>query len=290
MSKEFWIVLAAGVVACLAFGGFGHVIYWVLACAAYHLFTKKPLLGVLSFAALAAIAFVPALLDDMIYEKQLANKRGIEVRTDPIDLRGKTVVFSDEAYHTKAGCRDLCEMIVKYGGAKQVLFGVDRSVVGYSSDRPLNFKERELYAYPDNPQGAFPITSEPMRVTPERIDYVVFRFAHSKPVMDQWRKDIGLYGMEKPSLFTDVIVVETEDGATAQAFDGKILLSLLKMNRSAATTPYFPFIGDGKQKFGHQYVGGDLRNAQLNEVEALDFLCGPASREGAQTCRRSLDR
>ncbi|MEJ6388370.1 hypothetical protein [Gymnodinialimonas ulvae] len=278
-----------GSVGIALFAGLVFGLLFFLLFAAWIVAKWKAWAGI-ALAGIVLVAFFgPAVVDQTVFDRQLAEIRAQDVTTDPLDLTGRTVLFVGMSgrYHP-VECSDLCRNIAAFGGAQAVYFGFDRSLDLRVSGPPLNLLDREIRQFTGPPQD-WPVEGAPIeRVTPERIDYVVFEGNfRSAALQDEMHPEVSSYGGLFPfdTIFGEYAIYAVDDPTAFDILSAEPLFTRFEVTRHRATVPGLPFVLLGDRTFDHRYASGQSQWNTLNTRDAAAFLCGPPDRRHNGNCR-----
>ena len=278
-----------GSIGITLLGGLAFGLLFFLLFAAWLVAQWKPWAGIAMAIAVFVSFFGPAMVDQAVFDRQLAEIRAQEVTSEPLDLTGQTVLFMGMSgrYHP-VDCSDLCRNIAAYGGAEAVYFGFDRSLDLRSSGTPLDLLDRDIRQFA-GPLQDWPVEGTPIvPATPERIDYVVFQGSfRSATLSEAAQPAVSSYGglFRFDTIFDEYAIYAVDDATAFDIQSAEPLFTRFEVTRHRATVPGLPFLLLGDRTYDHRYGPGQSQWNTLNTRDAARFLCGPPDRRFNGSCR-----
>lgn len=287
-SKDRTRVLIEGGVALflLLFVGLGWVILWGIACGIHLLFQKDRQRGGIAAALFVLIFFVPYVVQDPVFARQMQAIHDQELSPPPIDLTGKRVLFIGQDVNQKADCYGLCQTIALFGAADRVYFGYDRSLVPIIGDKQIDLTERDIRTY-QLPFAQGPLSNTPIiKAKPNGFDLIVVY----SPYVEAGRRaelldppsSLGLFPVG--NIYTEYLIYAPSNPLVLDPANDELLFSRFMVDRYRLGMPPIPGLATGTLDQSHKRSPDDPYWYSQNRQDATDYLCGPVEEPYYRDC------
>lgn len=286
------LVWGAGAAFLFIFVALIWAIVWTFGFGIYLLFRWEPIMGISLGVLMILTLFVPPLIQDRIFERQMQAVHQRETHADPLDMTGKAVLFLGSSPYMPFDCTDLCRTLAEFGAAEAVYFGHDRSLSFEFGHGPIDLTARDIRTYPSPVEPGLPDRSPVISAKPVHIDIVVVQYGIFLPdLREELLGDLPGYEFLFPfeNLHLQYMIYEPDDPKAFDVRTDPLLFSRIETVRRRFMIPYIPGLALGELDFTHQHIPGASRFVDRNDRDAAAFLCGPVDREDYALCAHIRD-